>query len=341
MRPITFALLIICFFPLLSLAQKNSPHDFGFSVIAIKGRKDSIKFIVSDTSFNKRKPVFLFCQGSLPTPLFWKEDSLHTWRQYLPFTYEKYLDRYNFVIISKPGLPVFSYNADKDYNYVDPVTGKVPQLYYDNSYLDKYVELADDVVNYLARQPWVDAHNIVIAGHSQGSKIVSKLGAINKHVKAVAYLSGNPIGRIDQQIRQLRKDAMLKKISDEEAQRQINEIYSTWERINQRPNDTHSDGGDTNKAWTSFSQPLLAYLLKIKAPLFIGYGTADNTADYCDLLPIDMIRAGKHNFYMRPYLGYDHNYCKVTYDGSGEAITGESEWDMVAADIFAWLDTLK
>ncbi|QJD97021.1 hypothetical protein HH214_14660 [Mucilaginibacter robiniae] len=318
---------------------KNSPKDFGFTVFSIKGRLDSIHFIVSDTVFKQKKPIFLFSQGSLPTALFWKEDATHTWQQFLPFLYKPYLKDYRFVIISKPAIPVFTYSADPNYLYLDPVTHKTPQAYFDRSYLDYYVSQANEVINYLAKQKWVDATKIVICGHSQGSKVVAKVGAINPHVTQVVYLSGNPLGRYDQNIRQLRKDALWGKISNQEAQQQIDTLYTQWATINQKPNDTHSAGGDTNKAWISFSKPSLNYLLKIKVPLFIGYGTADNTADYCDLLPLDFIRLGKHNYTLKPYLGYDHNFFQATYDEEGRRISNREHWDDVAKDVFDWLKT--
>jgi dienelactone hydrolase len=336
-RLITIAL----FLPLVTFAQnnkpKNSAKDFGFTTFTINGSIDSIRFIVSDTSFDKKKPVFLFSQGSLPTALFWKEDESHTWQQFMPFAYQPYLKDYNFVIISKPGIPVFAYTADKNYLYIDPATKQIPQEYYDKSYLDYYVTQANDVINYLVKQKWVDKSRIVIAGHSQGSKVVSKLGAINKYVTQVIYLSGNPLGRYDQDIRQIRKDQLLGKITDEAAQKEINDLYVRWALINQNANDTHSNGGDTNKAWTTFSTPLLDYLLKIDVPIFIGYGTADNTADYCDLLPLDFIRLGKHNYTLKPYAGYDHNFNKLEYDKAGNKVSSEAHWDDVARDIFEWL----
>jgi pimeloyl-ACP methyl ester carboxylesterase len=145
------------------------------------------------------------------------------------------------------------------------------------------------------------------------------------------------LGRYDQDIRQVRKDQLLGKITDEAAQKEVNDLYARWALINQNPNDTHSNGGDTNKAWTTFSTPLLDYLLKIDVPIFIGYGTADNTADYCDLLPLDFIRLGKHNYILKPYAGYDHNFNKVEYDKAGNKVSSEEHWDDVARDIFEWL----
>jgi pimeloyl-ACP methyl ester carboxylesterase len=333
-----FYLILLC--ACSSWAQnkpaRNSPRDFGFTVFSIKGSADSIHFVVSDTLLNRKKPVVVFCQGSLPTALFWKEDSTHTWEQMLPFNYKKYLNNYNFVIISKPAIPVFTYTANQNYFYIDPKTKTIPQEYYDKSYLDYYTTQANDVIAYLVKQKWVDASKIVLFGHSQGSKVVAKTGATNKHITHAVFLAGNPLGRIDQDIRLYRKQALLGQISATQAQQNINEIYSRWQAINTNKDDTHSGGGDTNKAWASFSEPLTPYLLNIKVPLFIGYGTADNTADYCDLLPLDFIKHHKTNYTMKPYLDYDHNFRKLI-QGKPVDPEGTDHWDEVAANIFEWL----
>lgn len=50
-------------------------------------------------------------------------------------------------------------------------------------------------------------------------------------------------------------------------------------------------------------------------PIFVGYGTRDITARYCDLLPLDFIRHQKTNLTHKPYLGYDHGFFKVGSDG--------------------------
>lgn len=315
---------------------RNSPKDFGFSSFTIKGTLDTINFIVSDTSFKTKKPIFLFCQGSLPYALFYQEDSIHTWQQSIPFDYKKHIKEFDFVVISKPAIPVFTTTADSNYFYIDPLTKQVPAKFWSNNYLDYYVTTANDVLNYLIKQKWIDKTKVIIAGHSQGSKIVSKLGVMNKYVTHVIYLAGNPLGRFDQFIRQERRDALTGKISSQKAQENINSLYREWEKVVSNPDDV-SIVGDTYKATLSFSQPLLTYLLKMKNPLFVGYGTNDITSDYCDLLPLDFERLHKTNLTLKPYLDCDHNFTRIIYDKAGKEISKEELWEKVADDFFVWL----
>src|SRR5690554_5971627 len=41
-----------------------------YSHFQIKSKKDTIDFVIADTNLNVTKPLLLFCQGSLPKPLF-------------------------------------------------------------------------------------------------------------------------------------------------------------------------------------------------------------------------------------------------------------------------------
>jgi hypothetical protein len=337
---ILFIIIVVLSGTHLSFSQttgKNSPKDFGFTTFNIKGSLDSIHFIVSDTTFKVKKPVFLFCQGSLPYSLFYKEDSIHTWNQTMPFDYKKHLNEYYFVEISKPGIPVFCTSADKNSYYIDPVTKKIPEKYWKNDYVDYYVTAANEVIAFLLKQKWVDPSTIVIAGHSQGSKVVSKLGAINKHVTHEIYLAGNPLGRFDQYIRAQRRDALTGKISGDEAQKEIDTLYAQYKKMWNNPDQIASPHGETYKQWASFSTPMLPDLLKTNIPIFAGYGTRDITSDYCDLLPLDFIRNGKHNLTLKPYVDCDHNFFKAFFDKSGKIISTEEQWEKVADDFFKWI----
>jgi len=140
----------------------NSPKDKGFTTFSIKGTLDTVNFVVSDTSLTIKKPLFIFCQGSLPYALFYKEDSLHTYQQAIPFNYKKHLKEYYFVVISKPAIPVFTTTADKDYFYIVPVTKKTPEKYYRSNYLDYYVTTANDVINYLIKQKWLTNQRLLL-----------------------------------------------------------------------------------------------------------------------------------------------------------------------------------
>ena len=99
----------------------------------------------------KRKPVFLFVQGSLPSPVlkYNKDENFGVF----PFETAGYLPDYHLVIISKPGVPLVTdvRTLTPRYEYNDPKTGQVPAAYCQRNYLEYYVARDAAVLRYLAR----------------------------------------------------------------------------------------------------------------------------------------------------------------------------------------------
>jgi len=66
---------IICSFFFLivisAFGQTKTPEDFGFKHIAIKYKNDNVDILIFSKKGeeNIAKPLFFFCQGSLPRPL--------------------------------------------------------------------------------------------------------------------------------------------------------------------------------------------------------------------------------------------------------------------------------
>ena len=123
----------------------------------------------------KRKPIFLFCQGSLPQPLIKKEgDKTYS---VFPFKTDSLEIDYHIVIISKPFIPlvVEAKSLGRNFVYQDPETGKAPKEYSNRNILDYYVERNLKVIDYLEKLPFVDNSKLIVAGHSEGSTVASKL----------------------------------------------------------------------------------------------------------------------------------------------------------------------
>ena len=322
--------------------KKNSPKDFGFSTFKLKGSKDTINFIVSDTTFKIKKPIFIFCQGSLPYALFYKEDSIHTWQQSIPFDYKKYLKNFYFVVISKPGIPIFSYTSDSDYFYIDPITKETPRKYFDNDNLDYRVASTNDVINYLLKQKWVDKKEIILAGHSEGSKVVAKVCATNKNVTNAILLAANPFSRFDQGIREIQRDVLLGKKTSEEGQNEIDDLNKRIAYWYKHPNEVDPHGSkEKYRNYTSFYEPMLPYILRINIPLFVAFGTNDIISENSNMLPFEFARTGKTNLTIKSYLDSDHGFIKKNYDSAGNVISSEEMFDKVASDFFEWLKSSR
>ena len=224
----------------------------------------------------------------------------------------------------------YAYITDKNHEH------SYPQAYLNDNYQEKYVERGNAVIEYLLQQKWVDKERIIAMGHSQGAKVATKITSENNHISALGFFSGNPMGRIEQFIRQYRLLEQKGELSPENAQEAINGIYDWWKWANEHIDVPSENGEDSPRTTISFSAPVLPDLLKITVPIYIAYGTEDIGASNCDLLPIDFIRAGKTNYKLVPYLGLEHNYSEL--DSTGKPDYDKCHWDQVMNDFVDWLN---
>jgi dienelactone hydrolase len=102
------------------------------------------------------------------------------------------------------------------------------------------------------------------------------------------------------------------------------------------PTSVASKGGDAYKTTYTFSQPSIDYLLQLKIPVLVSYGTKDHGVPFNNYLRLETIRQGKRNFTFHPYIGVEHNY--FGFDKEGRVDHGKFSWDQVVEDWHAWLD---
>ena len=273
-------LLIFSFsFTIELKGQLPTPEKLGFRHLQILFQKDTVEILVASKKGEelKTKPIFLFIQGSLPTPLIISYNKTLTYPVF-PFSLDSLLEMFHVLIIGKPYIPLVSKKEDltNDLNYVDPVTGEYPTGYVSRNYIDYYVERNLYVLSYLQGQNWVSKNEIVIAGHSEGSTIAAKMASVSDKITSLVYLSGNPFGRIMSVIERSR-------VLESDATSLAEKDFAIWEEIVKNPTDSIS-GSDTYKATYEFSNPPIQYLQKLTIPVLIMYGTKDYCSPYNDFL---------------------------------------------------------
>lgn len=66
-----YCFIILFFFPIILYSQVKSTRDFGYRHFKIEYNNDSVDILVKSKQGeeNIQKPLFFFCQGSLPIPL--------------------------------------------------------------------------------------------------------------------------------------------------------------------------------------------------------------------------------------------------------------------------------
>lgn len=324
-----FLFLIPCiFFAAISIGQKKRPEDFGFRHLQTVYKGDNVDILIKSKKGEeqKPKPLFLFCQGSLPQPLI-KYDEKGMFGVF-PFNPDSLAVNFHLAIISKPNIPVIAdiKTLGQEYTYKDS-SGAFPKTYIERNYLDYYVNRNITVIKFLQQQNWVSNKTLVVAGHSEGSTIAAKLASVSPKVTHLIYSGGNPMGRILTIIERLRA-------VETDSTMDVESEFANWEKIVSDPTNIVSPG-DTYKATYDFSIPPIQYLQKLKIPVLISYGTKDAGSPFNDYLRIETIRQKQRNFTFKAYTGTEHNYFPVKANGTIDYDV--FNWDKVVNDWKQWL----
>lgn len=310
--------------------------DTGYTHFQLKSKKDTIDFVVADTNFSVKKPMFLFCQGSLPVPLFLDFQSEGIFPVPLSnFELSELKKYYHVVVVSMPKTPLLVGNdhLNRSYNYVLDTANEYSYspAFLEADYLDNYVERANQVVRFLSNQQWVKSDQLVVAGHSQGAHVALEIAATNKKVTQLGLFAFNPLGRIDQYIRALRKQAEAGEISWEQADSIQQTVFEDYKSYYDPVASKHTSFA---KSWVSFSKSQLTRLISLKLPIYIAYGSDDINGDFCDLLPLYFIEKGKTNYNIIRYPNLEHNFFPVNENGQPDYQQGK--WPEVMNAFVQW-----
>jgi len=322
--------ILVIFFTCQVLAQKNRAEDFGFRHFQTIYKGDTVDILLKSKKGDeqKKKPIFLFCQGSLPIPLIIK-DGEGVYGTF-PFKTDSLERDYHIAIISKPFIPlvVEASILGHGFAYKDPLTVEFPVNYSNRNLLDYYVLRNLNVIDFLQKLDFVDDSKLVVAGHSEGSTIASKLAIKCKKVTHLIYAGGNPLGRILSIIAEAR-------VTESDSTKFAEREFDYWQQVVNDKSSMDNLTGDTHKATYDFSIPPIHYLEKLRIPVLVSYGTKDWSAPYNDYLRVEMMRQKKKNFTFKAYIGLEHNFFPLTT--TGEPNYDIFNWDNVATDWRNWL----
>lgn len=329
MKKLIYIYIILTFH--IGYGQSKTAQDFGFRHITYTYKTDRVDILIKSKKGeeNTPKPLFFFCQGSLPIPLIIYEDK--DIYSTFPFNTDSLSIKYHLVIISKPNVPLIAEvkTLNPNFTYVDS-SKKFPFEYIQRNLLSYYVPRNIEVIKYLQKQNWVTKHLLVLAGHSEGSTIATKIASELKDVTHLIYSSGNPLGRILSIVQQNRANE-----TNNDSTKYGEEQIEYWKMIVANKSVVSSSEGDTYKATYEFSEPMKPLLMKLKIPIFVTYGTKDWSSPYNDLLRIETIRQNKNNFSFKAYIGTDHNFFPLNENGTPNY--DKFNWDNVAKDWLNWL----
>lgn len=322
-RPILFLLIILQFSFIRSQnidlpisARVDTTEVSNFSKIELLTKNDKITFLITKDDLKKTKPVIVFLQGSLPIPIIQSNQ-----KTIFPFEITPYLDLYHFVVIARKGVPIQG-DFDEDQ--------KISDEYIQNNNLYYRVNQANEVVNYLSKQKFIDNKRIYVIGHSEGYRVASKLAEKNKKISKLVCMSANPFNRSTEAIL---KNQIAQFTSDNDSISQKN--------ITSLTKDFQSIGNDISVYkieiynWASYEVefPLNSFK-KINKPLLVVYGTNDIGASQNYLLPFLLTNK---NITLKAYPNYGHNFEQINYDSNKKPIETRYHWDAVFKEVSDWL----
>lgn len=344
MRPVLLLIVIFCLISRVVFGQQSVRSVGGYTTFTIPFEGDSVTFAVvaKQGELVKKKPIFLFRQGSLPIPLFVinPKTSRPSLTQ-LPITcYDQEADQYS-ITIAKPGIPLLvndGYLGTLFSTRGNPDMKMYPPHYLQHNYLDYYVRQTNAVLAFVLKQPWADARRVVLAGGSEGYEVAIKTAYTNPAITHLIAFSGSLDGRMQGQIREERMKGYTGEYTQEEAQRSVEGLQQIWAAVCRDSLNTTAQGGDPYKTTYSFSHSHnLSYLLSLNIPILIIYGTADVASTSNDILPMEFARRGKTNLTVKAYVNHDHTFYKLSYGPDGKVVSKEYNGVAVERDYFEWL----
>ena len=317
-------IILLLLISVTTFGQKK-PEDFGYRHLTFTYKKLTVDVLIQskEREENIQKPLFFWCQGSMPQPLL-KYDETGLYGTF-PFDVDDFLSDYHLVIVGKPGVPLISDVKDlkAEYQYLNE-NDSVPKIYSEHNYLDYYVERNDFIIKKLLKEKWVSKNKLVLAGHSEGSTIAAKLATKNKKVTHLIYSGGNPYGRI------------LSMIEEEVFKLKNYDIIDYWREVVVNKNNLNYNGGDTYKATFDFSIPSADNLKKLKIPVLVAFGTKDWNAPFVNLFQIESIKLNSTNFTFIPYFDVEHNFFPV--NEKREPNYEIYNWENIGKDWKNWLN---
>ena len=217
------------------------------------------------------KPLIIFIPGSQPVPLFFtkKETENELYSMFPPEIISKRKD-FNYLLLSKPGIKSIAKINELDQNYfiLDSITHKPPLEYTTYNNLEFYTEAFNILIDYLTIKK--NTTNIIVIGHSQGSRIATDVSK-NIKVNKLVYMSSDPLGRM----------SFIYDVEYSKFKSRNDEKLEYYEKL---MNKDYSDSmfyGETYKSWKSFSNPAIGTLVNLNKQILIVYGDMDENCPNC------------------------------------------------------------
>lgn len=276
-----------------------------------------IKYHVYKNKMSYQKPLIIYLQGSTNFPLYYLNPN-GRYSSGITLNANSMSNDYHIVLISKPNTPLV------DSIRMTPSGRK--QYPMKKGYREKYslywrVNSADRVINDALKKLNVDSSTIIVWGHSEGSQVAPAVAVKNKNITHVISMMGNSLNHLYDFILNERVSAFNGEKSNEEAQSNIDSLYTEFSKIYNDPKSTTKEWyGETYYKWSSFSLTSpLENMLKLDIPiLYIAGGEDRHSILNMDYAKLEFLRKGKDNMTYKVFPNCDHFFMETKIEKSGK-----------------------
>lgn len=317
MKNTFYFLILILFFSKTTYAQHENITKNWKTISINDNDLGKIDYHVYKNNITKKKPLIVYLQGSTNFPLFYLKPN-GRYSSGITLNVNSMSNEYHIVLISKPNTPLV------DSLEIAP-SGRMQYPWregYSKKYsLDWRANSADKVINDVIDKLNVDSSRVLVWGHSEGSQVAPAVALKNTNVTHVIAMAGNSLNHLYDFILMERFAALSGQKSNEEAQSNIDSLYTEFEKIYSHPESTTKEWfGESYLKWSSFTlNSPIENMLKLDLPiLYVAGGTDLHSILNMDYAKLEFLRKGKDNLTYKVYPNCDHYFMEVKTDTSGK-----------------------
>jgi pimeloyl-ACP methyl ester carboxylesterase len=331
---ITVFVLVLVSAPSL-FAQGETPTDWGLNAYHLEDAQlGNIHYYVSANGIERRKPLLFIISGcrGLPTMLVVQcEDKSLQLGTVPPDLIHGFSDQYHVAFIGKAGTPFCDKVKVNEINPLQNLEDYQPSdEYIQKCGMEWEVQASSLVLDALCDTLPNTSNKVVVVGFSEGGHLAIKLAAESKQVTHLVSVISGGLNQFYSSIINQRMDAAMGKITHEEAQAEIDDLFATYREIYSDPRSTEKwYYGHPYRRWGSFCGDIpLRHLVKLEIPIFLLNGSADRNTPILqsDYVKLEFLRLGKDNLTYRVMPGCDHWFHEeVVNDGKEEHVSRRKE----------------
>lgn len=263
---------LLLFFLLISssiYAQKAKVEflpNFPYDKYELKTENDSITFYLSVSSLKEKLPLIIFVQGSGSNSLFtYKNNQIRPEYGHMTW-FGVALEKYRILIIEKTCVNYLQTGASKKFD--------------EKFSLENWSKTIVDAINYVIQNEKIDSNKILIAGHSEGGIVASRVANLMKDkISNVAIMAGEGPSQLYSLFKFADDGTFFntKEHNMPTSQERINYVKEKWADILADPNNTEKKfWGFTYLRWSSMLKTsVIDELSNYDGKILILQGTAD------------------------------------------------------------------